>query len=97
MAEPGRNGLFVPLFLGTALNMARRNRSNEGIVGLDDPNLTWLRRVVRVKSHPEWGIGRVLRWFPSMGDQPERLRIMPENNSKPQLVDVTDVELVGET
>lgn len=75
--------------------MSSRNRSNDGIPGLDDPNLHWLKRAVRVKSHPEWGEARVLRWYPATGGEPERLRVMPEGaTARPQLVAVTDVELV---
>ena len=78
--------------------MSARNRSNDGIAGLDDPNLTWLKRAVRVKTHPEWGEARVLRWYPAVGDEPERLRVMPEGSAaRPQLVAVTDVELVPES
>ena len=61
---------------------------------LDDPNVSWMKRLVRVKRHPEWGVARVMRWFPAGGGQPERLRIMAQNEPAPKLVTVTDVELV---
>ena len=64
--------------------------------GLDDPRFNWLQQVVRVKDHPEWGMARVVRWFPAQGQLPERLRIMAENVTAPQLVLVSQVELGSE-
>ncbi|OGQ89978.1 MAG: hypothetical protein A2289_17190 [Deltaproteobacteria bacterium RIFOXYA12_FULL_58_15] len=63
------------------------------VIGLDDPNVDWLQREVRVKGHPEWGVSRVIRWFPAQGEQAEQLRIMPEKGGAPRVVSVTDVEL----
>jgi hypothetical protein len=75
--------------------MGPRNRSVDGISGLDDPHVDWLQRTVRVKGHPEWGEARVLRWYPRVGETPERLRVMPVGAAaRPQLVSVADVELV---
>jgi hypothetical protein len=64
------------------------------LAGLDDPNLRWLQQQVRVKNHPEWGVARVMRWYPASGERPELLRIMPQSVRAAQIVAVTDVELV---
>ena len=69
------------------------NRSYE-TAGLEDPDQHWMRHAVRVKSHPEWGTVRVLRWFPAVGDQPAMLRVYPPTTAVPSLVPVTDVEIV---
>lgn len=62
--------------------------------GLDDPSREWLRRVVRVKSRPEWGVARVIRWYPATEGRPETLRVMAQGVRSQQLVSVDDVELL---
>ncbi len=62
--------------------------------GLDDPRRNWLQQVVRVTTHPEWGPARVLRWYPAAAGQPERLRLMTATLAAPQIVKVTEVEVV---
>ncbi|MEZ4271574.1 MAG: hypothetical protein R3C68_09125 [Myxococcota bacterium] len=62
--------------------------------GTDHPQQEWLSHIVRVKSHPDWGTGRVMRWYPAHAGQPARLRIMCENMRAPQVVTVTEVEVV---
>ncbi len=71
------------------------NRSSD-TDGLDDLSRHWLQRIVRVKSHPDWGLARVVRWYPAVADQPERLRIMAKNLRVQQIVPIDDVEVVGE-
>jgi len=73
--------------------MAVANHSYES-AGLDDPGRQWMQHWVRVKTHPEWGLARAVRWFPAEGGAPERLRIMTEQLRQPLLVDVADVNLV---
>ncbi len=62
--------------------------------GTDDPNRDWLQRVVRVRSRPEWGRARVMRWYPATGATPARLRIMAEHMRAPQIVPVSDVDVL---
>lgn len=62
--------------------------------GLDNPDRRWLGQLVRVKSRPEWGILRVVRWFPQAGEGSERLRLMPFNGGSQKVVDATDVDVV---
>lgn len=62
--------------------------------GTDSPTQQWMRQRVRVNTHPEWGVGRVLRWFPAGGGLPARLRILCENLRAPRIVSTTDVEIV---
>ena len=71
-----------------------QNRSYE-TDGQDDPTRYWLRLTVRVKTHPEWGLARVMRWYPAAAGFPQRLRVMPEKVSAPQVVSITDVEVVS--
>ena len=70
-----------------------QNRTEE-TDGQDDPTRVWLQRTVRIKSRPEWGLARVLRWYPASGTQPQRLRIMAQGIAAPQVVPLTDVEVV---
>ena len=72
------------------------NRSQE-TSGLDDPTQDWLKRLVRVVPHPQWGVARVLRWFPASGGSGQRLRIQPANTRYPQTVLVRDVRVVKES
>ena len=65
--------------------------------GLDDPNQLWLRRLVRVPAHPEWGEARVLRWYPAQGDKSQQLRIKPAKHGAPKVVSVLEVEVVSES
>ncbi len=65
--------------------------------GLDDPRRHWLQRIVKVKSRPDWGMARVIRWYPAVADQPERLRIMAKNLRAQQMVSIDDIEIVGES
>jgi hypothetical protein len=67
----------------------------EPVTGLDDPNRSWLQRRVRVRSHPEWGVARVVRWYPATAGQPERLRIFAPGMRAQELVQASDVELVS--
>ena len=69
------------------------NHSYES-AGLDDPSKNWMQHVVRVTKHPEWGLARVLRWFPAEGVEPVRLRIMAEGLRQQQVVRADEVELV---
>jgi hypothetical protein len=62
--------------------------------GLDSPTESWMQRHVRVKSHPEWGTGRVMRWYPAAGGNPPRLRVMMRHVAAPQVVPVSDIEVV---
>jgi len=62
--------------------------------GLDSPTQIWLRRRVRVKSHPEWGVGRVMRWYPAAAGEPVRLRVMMHGIAAPQVVPLPDIEVV---
>lgn len=71
------------------------NRSYE-TDGTDDPTRQWLQRIVRVRTHPEWGKARVLRWYPASGGQPQRLRIMAEAHPAPQIVPLAQVEIVSD-
>ena len=63
--------------------------------GLEDPAKDWLQRVVTVKSHPEWGTARVMRWFPAADGQPARLRILSEGAKAQKVVPVTDIEILA--
>lgn len=62
--------------------------------GMEDPTRQWLQRRVRVRNHPEWGIGRVMRWYPAHSGQPARLRVMMEGRRSPQIVQVADVDVL---
>ncbi|MBI5511965.1 MAG: hypothetical protein HY903_24675 [Deltaproteobacteria bacterium] len=73
--------------------MMTLNRS-VATAGLDDPTKQWMQRLVTVQDHPEWGVSRVLRWFPAEGNEPERLRVMPEGHRQPQLVRADAVAVV---
>ncbi len=63
--------------------------------GTEEPIEQWLRKTVRLPGHPEWGTARVLRWYPAVGLEPQRLRILAENKSAPQVVSIYDVEIVS--
>jgi len=60
--------------------------------GLDNPTVQWTLRHVRAKAHPQWGVGRVMRWYPAHGGQPPRLRVMFEGMPAPQVIATTEVE-----
>lgn len=62
--------------------------------GTDNPTQEWLQRRVRVRSHPEWGVGRVLRWYPARAGNPPTLRVMMDRVRAPKIVKVTDVVVV---
>lgn len=64
--------------------------------GTDDPTRDWLQKVVRVIDHPEWGLGRVMRWYPAIDGKPARLRLMCARNRAPQVVFVSDIEIVAD-
>lgn len=68
--------------------------SKRQVAGLDDPSQEWLRRVVRVKSRPEWGVARVVRWYPAAEAGPETLRIIAQGVRSQQLVAIDDVEVI---
>ena len=72
------------------------NRSYE-TDGTEDPSRQWLQKTVRVKGHPEWGLARVLRWYPAAAGLAPRLRILPHNITAPQVVALTDIEEVKAT
>ncbi|MDP7039387.1 MAG: hypothetical protein QGI45_09530 [Myxococcota bacterium] len=63
--------------------------------GTEEPIEQWLRKLVRLRAHPEWGTARVLRWYPAVGLEPQRLRILAENNPAPQVVSIYDVEVIS--
>ena len=63
--------------------------------GTDDPSRAWMQRTVRVLSHPDWGLARVVRWYPAAGGRVASLRVMAEKNDSPQVVPISDVEIVG--
>jgi len=67
---------------------------SSSVTGLDDPGQHWMQSQVRVKEHPEWGVACVVRWYPSSGSQPERLRVMARNLRAARLVTVDQVERV---
>lgn len=73
--------------------MVELNQSAE-TDGLDDLSRLWLQRIVRVKSRPDWGLARVIRWYPAVADQPERLRIMAKNLRAQQMVSIDDIEVI---
>ena len=52
--------------------------------------------MIVARQHPEWGSGRVLRWFPAGGGQPPRLRVMFGKIRAPQVLPVTEVDIVGD-
>ena len=62
--------------------------------GTDSPTQQWMRHRVRVTTHPEWGTGRVLRWFPAGGGVPPRLRVLCENLRAPRIVSTAEVEVI---
>ena len=62
--------------------------------GTDHPVRQWLQQQVVLRSRPEWGTGKVLRWYPATGGQPPRLRVMFANVNAPQVVGVNEVEKV---
>lgn len=63
--------------------------------GLDNPTQGWLQRRVRMRARPEWGTGRVMRWYPAGAGLPPRLRVMFERQKAPQVVSVHDIEIEG--
>jgi len=69
------------------------NRSQD-TDGTDHPTEVWLQRTVYVPAHPEWGQARVMRWYPATGGLPPRLRIMCAGLSAPQVVQVSEVEII---
>jgi hypothetical protein len=72
--------------------MTNRSRETDG---LDDPNQGWLNRRLRMRKHPEWGILRVLSWFPATVEgEGQRLRVLRPGQQSPQMVAVRDVEIV---
>ena len=72
------------------------NRSHE-TDGLDDPNQGWLNCRLRMRKHPEWGILRVLRWYPApVEGGGQTLRVLREGSQLPQMVAVREVEIVDE-
>ena len=68
------------------------NRSYE-TQGTDDPNRRWIDQLIRVKTHPEWGQGRVLRWYPASADQPQRVRVFCDGLPVPKGVLVDEIEI----
>ena len=63
--------------------------------GTEDPTRRWMQHRVKVRTHPEWGEARVMRWYPAAGGLSQRLRIMADNSHIPQIVSITDVEIVS--
>jgi len=61
--------------------------------GTDQPEQDWMQKSVTVPAHPEWGKGRVVRWYPASGDQPARLRLYLEGSTATPVVSVDEVEI----
>jgi hypothetical protein len=64
--------------------------------GMDHPIRQWLQQEVVALNHPEWGRGRVLRWYPATGGESPRLRVMFSAKPAPQVISVSDVSLVSQ-
>jgi hypothetical protein len=65
----------------------------QATAGLDNPERRWMEKLVRIKSHPEWGILRVIRWFPAASGQAEMLRVFSSHLTAPQIAGTADVEV----
>jgi hypothetical protein len=64
------------------------------VAGLDDPNRRWLQQLVKVRAHPEWGVARVVRWYPCANGQPERLRVFAHGMRAQKVVAISEIDLV---
>lgn len=69
------------------------NRSYD-TAGLEDAAQQWMQRGVRIKAHPEWGVVRVLRWFPAVGQSAAKLRVFGSSMAAPLVLTIDDVEVV---
>ena len=92
---PGWIGLrpcyLPPLFVTTCTMNPNRSYDTGG---MENPSRNWLQHRVRVTTHPQWGVGRVMRWFPAGDGNPARLRVMMTKAEMPQIVRVSDVEII---